>query len=99
MLLLHLFKNKGLSKNLVLFSKQLSVVLLFTVLYYLSEQYLIFEHREKEITDKMSLMQCFHFSLVTQTTVGYGYSYPTNIYSRIINIFQLLILFYGIATD
>lgn len=100
MKLLHLFKTglktNSLNQNVYLLVKHFGIVLFFTIMYYISEQYLIYEHREKEITDKMNLMQCFHFSLVTHTTVGYGYSYPTNIYSRMINILQLLTIFYGI---
>ena len=53
------------------------------------------EKEEKLVKDPMNLLECFHFSLVTQTTVGYGHSYPTNLYSRIINIMQLLTI-YGV---
>ena len=78
--------------------KHLSFVLLFTILYYITEKYFIAEKEGDKIKDPMTLLECFHFSLVTQTTVGYGHSYPTNFYSRIINIVQLLSI-YGVLAS
>ena len=75
--------------------RHLALIFLFTTLYYITEQYLHYEKEEKLVKDPMTLFECFHFSLVTQTTVGYGHSYPTNIYSKIINIMQLLTI-YGV---
>ena len=75
--------------------RHLALVLFFTILYFFSERLLTQEGKKDDIKDPMSLLECFHFSLVTQTTVGYGHAYPTNIYSRIINMVQLLTI-YGV---
>lgn len=91
-------KLKFIENKLLFLGKHLSIVFVFAFLYYLSETYLVFENKKDEITEHMSLLDCFHFSLVTQTTVGYGHIYPTNPYSRMINILQLLTIFYSILT-
>lgn len=43
----------------------------------------------------VTFFDCFHFSLVTQTTVGYGALVPTHNLTKIINILQLLTI-YGV---
>ena len=75
--------------------RHLALVLFFTILYFLTERLFTQKRKKNDIKDPMSLLECFHFSLVTQTTVGYGHAYPTNIYSRIINMVQLLTI-YGV---
>jgi len=75
--------------------RHLILVFVFTILYFLSELLLTYEGEKDKIKEPMTILDCFHFSLVTQTTVGYGHIYPINNYSRIINIFQLLSI-YGV---
>jgi hypothetical protein len=95
-MLFHALKKFGKLENSARFMMHhLMLIFLFTTLYYISEQFLYYEKEEKLVKDPMNLLECFHFSLVTQTTVGYGHSYPTNLYSRIINIMQLLTI-YGV---
>ena len=69
-------------------------VLLFSILYYLSSNYLektgFVDTYNKSKTEAISYFDCLHFSLVTQTTVGYGRFEPYGTISRIINVFQLI---------
>ena len=88
-------KFKKLENNVKFMLRHLTVVFVFTILYFLSEKLLIYEGEKDKIKEPMTLLDCFYFSLVTQTTVGYGRIYPINTYSRIINIFQLLSI-YGV---
>ena len=88
-------KFRNLENSVKIMLRHLSLVLLFTILYFLSEMLLTYEGEKDKIKEPMTLFDCFHFSLVTQTTVGYGHTYPINFYSRIINVFQLLSI-YGV---
>ena len=45
------------------------------------------------------IFDCFYFSLVTQTTVGYGDIIPHTRFMRIINIFQMFSIYGIIATS
>jgi hypothetical protein len=76
--------------------KHISIILFFTLLYYILYKFMDdkgfnFVNEEK----KMSLLDCFYFTLITQTTVGYGHIYPTNTYIKLVNIMQLLTI-YGV---
>ena len=44
-------------------------------------------------------MNCLHFSIVTQYTVGYGYVVPQNKRGQIINIIHMIISYYLLAKD
>tara|TARA_B100001063_G_scaffold247188_1_gene291129 strand:- start:3623 stop:3946 length:324 start_codon:yes stop_codon:yes gene_type:complete len=93
-------KNKGLKFLLLHFS----LVLLFAILYWLSEKFLI---NYPNITKKYdlgsagypaTLYECFYFSLLTQTTIGYGV--PENINDgkknkliQTVNIIQMISIF------
>jgi hypothetical protein len=71
-------------------------VLLFSILYYLSSNYLETNgfvdtyFPKTDAVNQISYLDCLHFSLVTQTTVGYGRFEPNGKISKIINMFQLL---------
>lgn len=85
---LHLLRN--IRKQF--FVNHIALILLFTILYYLSSKF----YPDKDENNDFSLLDSFHFSLVTQTTVGYGAKTPTTLVSKIINIIQLLTI-YGIV--
>lgn len=82
-------------------------ILLFTLLYYITYNY--FENsfhetnkepqhiKKRENKNTMNFYDFFYFSLVTQTTVGYGDIVPTHPISRAINILQLLTIYGVIA--
>ena len=77
--------------------KHISIILFFTLLYFILYKYMDdkgfnFVNEEKK---EMTLLDCFYFTLITQTTVGYGHIYPTNIYIKLVNIMQLLTI-YGV---
>jgi hypothetical protein len=71
------------------------IVILFTILYYVTNLILNnkgFDHIKYE-KKNMSLIDCFRFSLFTQTTVGYGEIFPIHDFIKIINILQLFTIF------
>lgn len=98
----------SINKNIIL--RHITIVLVFSVLYYIVSNYYgetAFSRittvesntphnpSNEKLNNKMSVLDCLYFSLVTQTTVGYGHIVPTHIISKIINILQLLTI-YGV---
>lgn len=51
------------------------------------------------LTNRFSLIECIHFSLVTQTTIGYGGMIPLSKACVLVNSIQLMILFLITATS
>lgn len=72
--------------------KHILSVIIFTILYLLANRLAIYHGIEDE---KIKPFDTFHFSLVTQTTVGYGKNFTTNLYTQIINVLHLLTI-YGV---
>ena len=78
----------------------IGILVIFTILYYLghkiSQYYDLKDENGNSIRDKdQTLLDAFHFSLLTQTTVGYGIEIAWTYLTKIINILQLLAV-YGI---
>lgn len=48
---------------------------------------------------KHSLLRCLHFSLVTQTTIGYGWFVPFGTYASIINAVHMVCIFIATAVE
>ena len=80
-------------KRIYLIVKHLLIILFFTFCYYLADRTFRDELTEKK--EPFSLMDSFYFSLVTQTTVGYGSVRPTHKLTKYINILQLMSI-YGV---
>ena len=77
----------------------LILVVIFAILYWISgkiERYfeMNFIDEYGRETDKkvipMSFFRCLYFSLITQTTVGYGHHDPPTFISETVNVLQLL---------
>lgn len=77
----------------------LILVVIFAILYWISgkiERYFemtVIDNYGRETKEKvvsMSFFRCLYFSLITQTTVGYGHYDPPTIISETVNILQLL---------
>lgn len=87
-------------RHIKFIAHQLAVVLLFTALYYIGDLYVSyyekdakgFKHSNKK---RLTLFDYFRFSLITQTTVGYGEMSASHTITEIINTIQLLTI-YGI---
>ena len=93
--------RKNLLGNMVI------AVLVFTLLYYLTNMievrygmadktidHTLYPHlTKKQLVKPLSLFDAFYFTLVTQTTVGYGSIRPPTILSQVVNIFQLLSIY------
>jgi hypothetical protein len=91
-------------KLLKIFFEHILIVVVFSILYYIAHTYFDkgegFDLRDTDgKKQKITLYDCFHFSLVTQTTVGYGKLVANNIYTQIINTLQLLFIFFTFATQ
>ena len=77
------------------------IIILFGILYWIGgkiEEYYgmkVIEDGEEtdELITPISLFDAFYFSLVTQTTVGYGGMIPESRLTQVINIMQLLSIF------
>ena len=63
----------------------ISLLLIFSLIYYsLDKGELQFKNKEDLLN---TYLDCLHFSIITQTTVGYGHVYPTtNISKMIVNL-------------
>jgi hypothetical protein len=59
--------------------------------------YVIYQYDKKSFTDRnkitYNLFDFFYFSLVTQTTVGYGSMVPTSSLSKVVNAIQLMTIY------
>lgn len=73
------------------------IVMIFTVAYYVASRVeanlgMLDELTGKEI-QPISLFDAFYFTLVTQTTVGYGVLYAPSKITQTVNILQLLTVY------
>ena len=80
------------------------LVIFFAIMYYFAHLYIIrtsnkvgLEHPNRHHTDDklVSFFDCIRFSLITQTTVGYGSLIPKHPITETINIIQLMTI-YGV---
>jgi hypothetical protein len=66
----------------------LSLLILFSIIYYyLGKDALQFKGKEGILN---SYLDCLHFSIITQTTVGYGHVYPNTTVSKMLVNIQCL---------
>ena len=90
-----------------LFIQHSILILFFAVLYYFAHQYILnFNNNNGGLLNPnidnidsdvkpISFFDCVRFSLITQTTVGYGSLVPTHTLTKAINVIQLLTI-YGV---
>lgn len=73
------------------------VVMIFTVAYYVANRVEIQLDMIDDITGKKikprTLFDAFYFTLVTQTTVGYGNFYAPSKITQVINVMQLFTIY------
>lgn len=95
-MLAHLFSIKLSSSKHRFFMNHILLIIAFAIAYYVSTIFIKDSMMKtgKDIKE-LSFWDCFYFSLVTQTTVGYGDIVPAHNISKLINILQLLTI-YGI---
>jgi len=78
----------------------LSLVFVFATIYWVLHEFvtrknaLVSSHKDKK---DLTWFDCFYFSIVTQTTVGYGDIVAVSTAARAANIIQLLSV-YGVVT-
>jgi hypothetical protein len=84
-------KNTTLTTHLIL-------VFVFGILYWLAGFVETYYQIKSVDTDTyiqpIGLFDAFYFSLVTQTTVGYGNVFPQTRFAQVINIIQLIGILY-----
>jgi len=68
-------------------SNMISSILGFALLYFISGKFATQYLNEKE---NLSFFNALYFSIVTQSTVGYGDLVPTNVLTKSITMLQLL---------
>ena len=98
LLLKQMLKLKKASLSFMI--RHLCLVILFAICYFLIDTYgeqsshftTIYS---KDNPKKLSFLDCLYFSLVTQTTVGYGHIVPTTTITKVVNMIQLLTI-YGV---
>ena len=82
------------------------LVIFFAAVYYIAHLYIIKTsddkdggllhfHEDKRKGHAISFFDCLRFSLITQTTVGYGALVPTHPITQTINVIQLMTI-YGV---
>jgi voltage-gated potassium channel len=81
------------SKKIRFVSHHLLFIALFGILYYVTTIYFERDGFKKIDNSPITLWDCIHFSLVTQTTVGYGGIIPMGSVTKIVNAIQLLTIF------
>ena len=100
-----MMKGKKGTHSLMFILSQMSAIFVFAVLYWLGgklEAHLgLHEIDGNGVVTKnkivpIPLFDAFYFSLITQTTVGYGKMTPPSRITQWINIFQLLTI-YGVV--
>jgi hypothetical protein len=82
------------------FVSHLSIIFVFATLYWVLHEYVtgqtaLVSSRKKK--DEFTWLDYFYFSIVTQTTVGYGDIVTEHPVARLVNIIQLLSV-YGVVT-
>lgn len=90
----------GSEKIVMIFLAHLSVVIFFTLAYWLTHTSITNKEALGSTFKKaedLDLFDCFYFSIVTQTTVGYGDIVATHPIAKAINILQLMTV-YGVLT-
>ena len=77
---------------------QMVLSLIFTFIIYLTHKDYNFDFKETD-SEMFKLWKCWHFSIVTQYTVGYGYVYPINVRGEIFNSLHIITSYYLLARD
>ena len=88
-----LFKKAG--GSLMFMLRHLLLVFIFAACYYVVSNYYDTNTGKKALQKPLSPLDCFYYSLVTQTTVGYGDIVPKTDMMKVITIVQLLTI-YGV---
>ena len=90
--------GKELKNFYVVLWDQIILSIVFTIIIYLTKEDYNLNFKPTD-TEYVKMWKCWHFSIVTQYTVGYGYVYPKNIRGEIVNSFHIVISYYLLARD
>lgn len=95
MLILFGLRNIIKDKLVQILINHISTIIFFSIVYYVLYKHdsNTFIHSKK--SSELSYLDIVQFSLITQTTVGYGHIIPNSTPCKIVNILQLLTI-YGI---
>ena len=77
---------------------QMTLSLIFTaIIFFTPEDYNIDIKPEDSLIRK--ILHSWHFAIVTQYTIGYGYVYPITTRGQIMNTIHILLSYYLLAKD
>jgi len=79
--------KKGIGHKLFLFN--IICIIIFAILNYVIHKYLMYKN-EQSHNKKISLLDSFYYSIVNQTTIGYGDITPIHVLSKLLIIIQCL---------
>jgi len=91
-----LYKEVNLFYNLIW--DQMLLSLIFTIIIYFTPEDYNFEIKKDEPIYK-KLINAWHYSIVTQYTIGYGNVYPVNTRGQILNGIHIIFSYYLLAKD
>jgi len=79
--------------------KILSVVLFFAIIYYILDKTVGKQFLQNgKIKKDLTFMDCLYFSIITQSTIGYGVMGPASGYSKIVVFLQAFTTLVGVFT-
>ena len=90
--------------NKTMFLQHMLLIVLFAFAYYFAHIYIKHIHNRRSLIHPdehkhndtlITFFDCLRFSLITQTTVGYGSLIPTHTITKYINFIQLMTI-YGV---
>jgi hypothetical protein len=94
----YLSTNKG--KGNIIFIHHILSILLFSLLYFIvyqfdSKAFMKNGTITDETQNKLSILDIIQYTIVTQTTIGYGNITANSFYCKILNVLQMLFI-YGV---
>ena len=92
----YLLKEAGIFYNLIY--DQMILSFIFTAIVFFTPDDYNLDFKDNEPLYR-KILHSWHFSIVTQYTIGYGYVYPITTRGQIFNTIHILLSYYLLAKD
>jgi|TARA_B110001469_G_C9453932_1_gene229137 hypothetical protein len=92
-----IIKNELLKFYDIIWDQLLLSIVFTIIIYYTYKDYNL--DLKKNVSFKDKILHCWHNSIVTQYTIGYGNVYPINNRGRILNTIHIILSYYLLAKD